>query len=62
MKEIKHEILSRIPFEYQKKVYYIQRMNPLVIVRPDDNDSTPAVREAKTVYKLDKIDLPWPVD
>ena len=56
-----HHVLDRVPFEYRRKVYYIQRINPLTIVRPDDNDTSPSVREARTVYKLDKVQLPWPV-
>jgi hypothetical protein len=59
---ISHRILNnRVPLEYRQKVYYIQRINPLVIVRPDDNDSSPSVREAKTVFKGEKLNLPWPV-
>jgi hypothetical protein len=50
-----------VPLEYHRKVYYIQRINPLVVVRPNDNDTTPAVREAKTVYTQDKVQLPFPV-
>lgn len=50
-----------IPLEYRRKVYYIQHINPLVVVRPDDNDTTPAVREAKTVYRQNKVKLPFPV-